>query len=361
MVPAKLSAQPRVQAIIKFLYGNDQPDILFLGSSLILVASIAADATIDQTTPSSIADGLFEKLGKTDAIYAARCVTEKAERPVHIKDLGIPAAMATDYGILVDKLVAFKKHPHLLVIAIAPRDFCDNLYKDPNDTTSCEMLAKCFPARGWLSPLTLLYYLSENDFGFSEAIENGINAGKIRAFTIRFYCERFLRDFVLTILNKSTAVTLASAQPKASEVAKKPSEQKSEVPSKRKYIDLDAYSFSYNPPDYGEFDRNFASLEATIKACRQQKIPVALLNMPISQENKALMPPYLYERYKSSLTRLHRDNGVVVIQPENMASFGSDDFEDSAHLRCPGSQKLFRTISGDLAKMIKAPALSSSD
>src|SRR5262249_32950748 len=149
--PTIIAAKPYIVRVEKYFYSENDPEIILMGSSLVL-------------RPSFESDRLFENLAVPKNEDEARAFKQRYTKVQHLKHLlqsrvhgsfdviniGIPSCMTSDYYLLFQKLIDFGKRPHLIVLAVAPRDFLDNKFPDPKLTPSVQLMSTCVPVRKWM-------------------------------------------------------------------------------------------------------------------------------------------------------------------------------------------------------------------
>jgi hypothetical protein len=339
-VPAKISAKGRAQRVADYFYNAENPDIILLGSSLIFRASFESDKVLEHLPVPSDQNELWEfKRKHVESQHFEKLLKQTFGKPVSAYEFGIPASMVSDHREFVGKLSLFNKTPKVVICTLAPRDFFDNVYKDPKETTGWEQLSTCYPNSMWpRHPKAMLFYLSRRCAPIYFLCQKA-DALKCRAFTYRYYFEQTARTDLLTLFNQSTLPsTVAPVQRGTSKQA-----PLAKVPA-HKYPDLDCYQFSYNPPDYKELECYADELRALAKECKRAGYFLVLVDMPVTPENRCQMMPEALSRYRKTLADLSKTCEAQLIVPEKGTTYDAPDFGDSVHLTAPGGDKFFRCI-----------------
>jgi hypothetical protein len=340
-VPAKISSKGRAQRAADFFYGAENPSLIFLGTSLIFRASFECDKKFENLAiPTDDFEAWEFKRKHVECQYLERMLKHTFGKSLSAFEFGIPAAMVSDYREFTSKLSLFSKNPKVLICTLAPRDFFDNVYKDPKDTTGWEQISTCYPTASWLQhPMAAWFYLTRQCAPIL-FLDQKVDAIKSRAFTYRYNFEQSSRDHLLALLHQSTLPsTMAPTQAK-----------QSAIETTHSYPDLDCYRFTYNPPDFGEFDRNVDQLRMLVKDCRKNGRLLVLIDMPVTPENRNQMMPEALALYRKTIREIAGTYKTKLIVPEEGTAYDASDFEDSVHLTAPGGDKFFRFVVKSLSE-----------
>lgn len=90
-------------------------------------------------------------------------------------------------------------------------------------------------------------------------------------------------------------------------------------------------------------------LERLLALANENSVPVALVEMPLTKENYALLPEDIKAQYKERIKALSDKYKAKLIVPGNSLTFARGDFEDSVHLNARGGNKLFSYIAKEIA------------
>jgi hypothetical protein len=86
--------------------------------------------------------------------------------------------------------------------------------------------------------------------------------------------------------------------------------------------------------------------------CASHNSRFVIVDMPLTKENRRLIDPKLYEKYRDTLKNLEHQGKATVIKGNDW-EFGREDFLDSAHLNMRGSKKLQILLTPKLAEILK--------
>ncbi|HEY9787642.1 MAG TPA: hypothetical protein V6D17_19800, partial [Candidatus Obscuribacterales bacterium] len=106
------------------------------------------------------------------------------------------------------------------------------------------------------------------------------------------------------------------------------------------FWDLPEWNSRYNPPNDKRFTIECDRLERLAELCRKQGIKLAIVNMPLTDENKALLPKRLYAEYKHHVLRIVKAHAATFVDLDASGKFQLSDFYDSAHTNAEGGKKV---------------------
>ncbi len=77
-----------------------------------------------------------------------------------------------------------------------------------------------------------------------------------------------------------------------------------------------------------------------LTTCKKNGIRMIVVNMPITKENRTLIPGKLYARYQNEICGLPAQFGDELIDLDSNEAFQLSDFYDSAHVNAQGGKKV---------------------
>jgi hypothetical protein len=107
--------------------------------------------------------------------------------------------------------------------------------------------------------------------------------------------------------------------------------------------------FSRQPGHYRPGNANDHALRDTIALLRERGITVKLIEMPLTDEVRAMFREDVRTGYESFVRRLTRDTGVALIRAPN-GVIDIEDFDDLEHLFPDGADKFSRWLARDVAR-----------
>lgn len=278
------------------------PQVVLLGSSLIMYPFWKLDQSREPKTPDigyyPFAKCLDEKL------------EEKSSNRCTVFNWGTMAQMLSDSYVCVDKFLDGSKKPHVVVLAIAPRDFYDHGLASVSSSPTFEEV---------IDPL----YLVSHHSLFRLTFENFVQLASDKVFylhsdraSLQKWCqERIKHELTVAGFKKS---------------AKPQIRENSFV---KKYRDISMEGL-------GEQQR---FLNLLIAKLRERNIRLIVVNMPLPQQNLALLPIGLYREFRNTLKQTVADAQCSFIDL-SQGQFEESDFIDEVHLGAAGGIKLIRYL-----------------
>jgi hypothetical protein len=344
--PTIIAAKPYAFRAEKYLYSNYDPEIILMGSSLVLRPTFECDKRYEKlVVPKNEEEERAFKHSYTKAEHLRRLLASRIYGSFNIINIGIPNCMGSDYYLILQKLRDFRKHPRLIVLAVAPRDFLDNKFPDPISAPGAQLLSACSPTRKWMRHPKAVADFIEHFFPPCASAENLLDTVTVRAVSCRYDLEsnpdgsgHRLVDQCRRLLIQPIPPVIASAT-------------KNTLPPARNFIDLAPYNWCYNPPDFERLKQQFLCLEKFVNLASQGNTNVVLVDMPLTVENQALIQQEALKTYKASLRQLAiKYRNVMLVDASRLSGCTDDDFFDSAHLNASGGHKCFECIAKEISQ-----------
>ncbi len=307
------------QTLPKYLSSSRKPDVLLMGSSLVL-------------SPAALIEKQQNRTGFA-CTYFENGLKDRSGKDISVDNVGVIAGMVCDqYAILKASLQAGKK-PSYIIYGMAPRDLADNLTSVENSPTQ-QVLAFCQSTNKFL-PESLK----------REDIELCWNAHKLGA-------NRWLKSLRSAALRLACDVSKHPAT--LAETAPAKVEQQAPVHTRQVVIaeDLEIYRQRYNPPNYDRLKSQSAYLDRLLALCAEQKIPILLVNMPLPDVNRNVIPPPLLVAYKETVKKIAAKYSCEVWDLDGNSVFAENatNFNDCVHLNANGGKKFFNMLTDHLVK-----------
>lgn len=326
-------------AVSDFHRQPQTPDIVLLGSSLMLEALNTGDATY------------LHKAQNVSLHHTSSCLQDDLQAKLgykpHTFSFAIAGQMASDAYAIASTLLRGKDKPTTIVYGIAPRDFMDNTLTNVTTTETFRYLArvgdlsKTFAAakpsffevmdRG-LENISFIYkhrvdLLCIQQHAFKSLLE-GIGHRNLDTYKVPFELRRIaLKDLLEDVASNETMVCPYGDPP---------------VP----YLDnLAEYRQRYAHMNARMFKNQLGYLEQLLQYGKEQKINVVLINMPLTSDNVALMPPGFYQNYLTQIQTLSAKYDSKLIDMNLPGTFNRGYFADSAHLNGLGGMRFFDLLS----------------
>jgi hypothetical protein len=369
------------QRVVRVLYSQEHAKIVLLGSSLVQMASMAADCKYENNSlwqTWSDYNGCAEN--HTHASHFEHLIQDTLGSNVSVFNLGEPSAVIEDDGLIIEKLIRFKKKPQIVVLGIAPRDFIVNQNVD-NESPIHHVLHDYDPP--WVP-----FSLGDNRLNMLvQALDCGHTIKSLDWI-------RGSRDAFATSMTADLSrlrQSLASAQttptdlaPVPNSTAAQPTSPNSQLPGApaAHLISTSAAALApavtnagslHQPPrisdyktprDYlcapvtladmqgveyalGEQSRPYLNqqLEALVKIlalAKRENISLYVVKMPLSGPlTEKIRASYLRPIYEKGIPDLCNQYGATILSLDDKQSWPLTYFHDSAHMNCDGGHHFF--------------------
>jgi len=308
-----------VAKIASFLASNRKPQIVILGSSLMLYPATLCDLQMEGKRPVDL-DWYAAIFMPTysDAKYFHKLLLDQCNRSCEIVNLAVASSLMSDHCLLLEAVIAADKNPELLVCGIAPRDFLDNNQPDfrltPVHTLLADIRPELFPSSNSHAPVSRL------DRGVLQ-IKRAVSCLRIQANEL--FCQ-------------------VTGRPPNDNASKMVAGELQFPPSKDK--DLVVYKKVYTPVNEERFVEQKKYLERLLQDAKKLNIPVVLVSMPITPDNAHLLPPETLAKYNQTIKQAAADYHVQLLDLQQSNSYGPGDYIDSCHLNAGGGAKFYKQL-----------------
>lgn len=332
-------------AATDYMKTEQAPDIALMGSSLMMAAVHGGDAT-------------FENKSQKVALHHESKLLEHLLKNSQGKDFStfsfaLSGEMASDAYVLANAMLTGEKQPKVIIYGVAPRDLMDNALKSPASTEIFRLMSRikdptdvAVSARNsfWsvaeygLEKLSFLYG-HRNDFLYMQhnatrAVLARLGYGDIQDEVHTTYEIR--RQAFMELPEDSGPNEVVVHPPSASEAV---------------YTDnLPEYRYRYSSFKEKQFKEQVSYLERLLELGKERGIKVILVNMPLTTDNVALMPPGLYSRYMETLTTMCTKYSAQMLDLNEPSEFPKEFFEDSVHLNSRGGARFFEVLSEKISR-----------
>ncbi|MBY0551170.1 MAG: DUF1574 domain-containing protein [Candidatus Obscuribacterales bacterium] len=311
-----------VSKLSSFLRSTENPDVVILGSSLVLMPAVRCD------------DRLKGKLDCFDDWYYYKHIPEytqanylehllsKSGLTVQIKNLGIASSIMSDHASVFETILSNGKHPGLVICGIAPRDFLDNSQQHFQDTPT-QLFLKEYRSSCRLFPSSLARIDVQDWYDCAEHQFKKFLAG-IRTRCTTVACE--LTHHPPHLQHPKTKETYMESRPNMLK-------------------DLETYKRLYNPPNYQMLDQQRSYLDKFLSMAKANTVEVLLVNMPLTLANTKSLDSAAYSKYLQTIAEVAKKHDVALLDIGSASpKYSVADFEDCCHLNTAGGLKLYDSI-----------------
>lgn len=324
-------------AIKDFRQQQQAPDVVLLGSSLMMNALHGGDST-HYNRPENAAfhhrSHYFEELLK-----------KKHDQNVSTFAFAIGGQMASDAYVISSRVLTGDKKPKTIVYGIAPRDFMDNTLTSPASTET-------FRYVGRISDLSDEEWEARK--GFWERVEYLFSrASFLYQKRLDFvYLQNHGMKQLLTALGQKMDLNHAPFELRGIALVQLPEDTGPSdlcftpyIKAQARYANnLDQYRYRYLPFKPKIYLTQLSYLEKLVKFAHDNGIEMVLVNMPITKENMDIMPPNFYNIYKKDVLAVAGKYNAQIIDLNDQKRFPKEYFEDSVHLNGLGAVNFFEVL-----------------
>ena len=327
-----------------FANEKSAPDIALLGSSLMMTAHHAGDATklnqvqneVSHFHSSCLQDFLSERTGQKPTTFS----------------FAIAGQMASDSYLIVRSLLVGSKQPKVIVYGIAPRDLIDNTLPSAASTETFKYLSRiddlsdvALSARTSFNELfqfgleKVIYTLSRrpNLLAWQHKIAYALAPYGQNAITVNELCLPFkLRQMAYQELPDDSGANELRVGPYGAQ-------------SEPFRDNSSEYRQRYASIKQKTYKSQLSYLEKLMKLTSERGIQLIVVNMPLTPGNIALMPPGFYEQYKNKVSEMAAANRAEFIDMNKPDVFEKKHFADTVHLNGLGGVAFFKMLSEKLA------------
>jgi hypothetical protein len=123
---------------------------------------------------------------------------------------------------------------------------------------------------------------------------------------------------------------------------------------------IDEYSRRYKFFNKQQFEKQKECFKSLVALCKQKGIKLYVVAMPITEDNRKLMPPELYSSYIDCLSSTTKAAGVPFLDLQKSGHYHNDEFYDTVHLNGDGGERFLATMSNMVVKGASAAELADA-
>ena len=314
-----------VTKLAAFLPSAENPDVVVMGSSLVLTPAVRCDDKLAGKVPCYerwYYDRYIPEY--TESVYFEKKLKDDAGLHLKIKNLGVASSIMSDQFGIFRLMLNEKKQPKLLILGLAPRDFLDNTQQHHLETPTRQFIREYEQDSLWPEKWS------------ATEIKN-------TATKVEHKLEKVIAKVRTTAL--SLACNLSGHQARAEYNV---NGYEGDHPNRLK--DLETYRRLYNPPNYTMLAQQSSYLRKLLVAAANHNVRVLIVNMPLTKENIACLDAHAYQEYVASLKSLSSEfnAGFLDIGSQQRESYSLADFEDCCHLNARGGEKFYESLSASI-------------
>jgi hypothetical protein len=308
-------------AIDAFSRLQQKPRIVLLGSSLMMYPFWAVDK---QDNPAI--DDIFKH--RQADVFSAQ-LQRRGDKATSVFSFAIFGQMVSDAYLYVNEFLKNTHSPDYIVLGIAPRDFHDNDLPAPMSTISFRRLVTLsnFPDY-W--QLYLPSFSDQTDWLWGRLCYFYGHRWRLQ-HDVKRSVARFCGGFGIGDDTSDKQTAQAGFQLAG-------------TPTVRWKNSLAEYKRRYTNLTDKDIDLQFGFLQRLLELCNQRHIKAIVVNMPLSDLNRQLLPRGFYDSFSKRMGDVTAAHQGIYLNLGSSTDFTHDDFWDSTHLNHFGGRKLIAHI-----------------
>jgi hypothetical protein len=350
--------------VIEYVTTYDEPDVLLVGSSLTGVPSMTCDDVLLRGKEhTDELPNMFFHCHYSQSDYFANVLAQATGKKYSVVNLGLAGAVASDYFLIMQKAIEFKKKPALVVCTIAPAEF---LWNDGRGVEKTR-IKSAFKSYWW--PTSPAWYELAFNKCYREVhfhwdnLQRELAQGRQEVVSWLSDLTHHPADFYTALENmKKGNGEDDDAQPAAKAKPKTGQNLAMRQLKKRgnELNDLELYRKRYSHLDMALYKQHMDNFKKMIKLCKDNDLPLVVVNMPLTNENKQLLDAKVAQDYAQRIASLTKEYKVPYVDMDTAGTYQLNDFYDSVHLNEFGGKKFFARLSAALGDQVKLNELCAA-
>ncbi len=347
-----------------FATKEPRQDAAIFGTSLIAAAA-------SRFSPGSKVSASSSSIKDVYAIFIANLehsLCARSGAPVKLAMAAVPGSMVSDQYFLLKEAVGQKRAPSLLILTLAPRDFIDNEVGLRVEETPLRRVLSFlssnrhfFPpslsAQGWQLCL-------ESHRRFFSLIQKRVRRALVLWACAVLHREENLWSSQQRMLSNKNGQS-DSGLPKAPAIDAATSNKSGQISEKISQSnaladDLRVYRRRYLPLNQALYSMQCNYLNDLLTLAKHEKIGVVVFLMPLSSENRRLLPNGWLNQFSLNCKKQVAQFGFDIYDLNEgvyQSTFQRSDFVDSVHLSLSGAEKFYSIF---VEKLLKSPTAAKS-
>ncbi|MBX9571386.1 MAG: hypothetical protein K2X77_20995 [Candidatus Obscuribacterales bacterium] len=329
-----------------YLNSKQRPNIVFLGSSLMLVPLDGVDA-----------DYLGKRVDGSQhhhSVYFEDKLKEKTGLSLKTFTFALPGEMPSDAYLIVNNLLKGKNKPDMIVYGVGPRDFLDNMLPSPAATDPFRYLSR-FGKIDQIADRVSPEFFPRLDY----------ELGKVSYFWQKRADISQTAEQAATSLINAMVPLPVDGYPTTFDERRllMPDFRPCEVPrgaaffrpttaaERNNFVDnLAEYKKRYATMKWDTYISQMRFFADALDVAHAQGIKAVVVAMPITDLNRQLLSNLSWDAYRKGVLAMAKRKGASVIDLSESKDFNRSDFGDTVHLHSGGGKKFFDVVIDQLAK-----------
>lgn len=311
----------------------ERPGTVLLGSSLVMYPFW----TMDRDRYGAVPDILHHH----DSLVLRQELKKAGFENPSVYSLAVFGQMVSDAYIYVDEYLKGDKKPEFLIYGIAPRDFNDSDLAGPMSTNTFKRLVGL-----------------ENFSRYANLYLPGLQdkVDFVASHVCFFYYKRWRlqHEFEKGINKVYKALGMA---PPVEAIEQKQDAQAgfmlSGTKDERWANSTKEYTRRYKNIAERDLSVQTGFLDRLLDVCGERGIKVVVINMPLTEDNRNLLPAGFYSSFREKVAGLANRPGVKFLDLGESKEFDVSDFWDTVHLEHGGGYKMLKHLLPNLEELRK--------
>jgi hypothetical protein len=325
-----------------FLKHEKSPDVVLLGSSLMMIPVSVLDADY----LNKDLDAVYHD----HSVYLENALSSSSSAPSCF-NFAIPGGMISDDYMIFRALLHDKHRPKLIVLGLTLRDFIESHVTCAAVTPSFKYFKHFFNIDD-IAELSMPEFWQRLDYWQSKLVfmvGERLDLQVTFAQELQSICNAWLGAGALakSPVMESTQLTANIAHNLKTEAERGDFMLRANqvYPYEDNSIE---YKKRFNNPNQKLFNAEASFLHRFLAEAREQGVKVLLVNMPLTQTNMTLMPQGFYGKYFSIAQREAVQANADFLDLNTGTKFGVSDFRDTAHMNSSGGRKLLDAVAASI-------------
>lgn len=352
---ASLERSEIYQAVTTYRLKPGAADIVLFGSSLMTAPVLQSEALfLNQPLP---------KFTHRETHVLEKALERQLGREPSAVCLASGGQMASDVYLTTKNVLKSDKQPIAIIYGIAPRDFQDNLVPAIESTPVFQTIATVddLPERLASGPFRVKQKVDLILGRISLMWRYKADLRAYLALRMKKYMERFLPWVCFEKYNERHELKQQKRGLFPEEAAGTPTAWPGvELDHLTPPQMLADYNCRYNPVSNRQVAEQLSYFERFLQTCNQRGIAVLVINMPLSEANKAMLDRSLLQVYLSKTQQLCKKYEVDYQDLNCRPWDNADNFIDTVHLTTKQSKPFMEEMAALAAQSQVALALKGS-
>lgn len=333
-------------AIEDFVKQPKAPNLVFLGSSLMLVPMDGVDADYMNTK----IDGAEHHR----SVFFEDAFNKLSGTALKSFNFSLPGEMPSDAFFITKNLLKNEQRPDVIVYGVGPRDFMDNLLPSPASTDPYRFMSKFGSVHAWASLVSPTFFERFNYeigrlvylYGNKEDIAHRIT----KAIGLELDLALPLPQGVVAFADVKRNQMLPGYQPAFSLDRGQAYFRPATKEDLASFTDnIAEYRKRYQRLKWDMFKTQTTFLTEMIRTARERGTKVVLVAMPITDLNRSILSDHAWNTYRDTVKTVASTEGASFIDFSDDNAFNRQDFCDTVHLNSRGGKRFLGKLAGEMS------------